>query len=125
MPALPDYFFINCTGDLHDTRDPNWAASPLRGKYSYHHREISTGAEVASTLRAGPYAWPGGYEIAFLADDGGTLCFDCTRKEFHNVAHSMLHGIKDGWHLAATFLVDEFEEPLFCDHCGRHMNEED
>ena len=50
-------------------------------------------AKVKEMLRAGPYIWPGGYQIHFICDDGGTLCFTCTKAEWKNVvrAYSIEH----------------------------------
>lgn len=54
----PHFFIDSCQGNLHDTRDPNWAKHPLRKNYARHHREIKTVADFKATLRGGQYAWP-------------------------------------------------------------------
>jgi hypothetical protein len=38
-------------------------------------------SELKSILRAGPYAWPGGYPLYFLTIDGGTLSFAAVQAE--------------------------------------------
>ena len=69
MP-LPEHFFIASSGDLFDTRKPNWSANPLREGYRCTKREIKTGADLRATLRAGSWAFPGGYEIALYTSGG-------------------------------------------------------
>lgn len=69
MP-LPEHLFIASSGDLYDTRKPNWSANPLREGYRCTKREIKTGADLRVTLRAGSYAFPGGYTIALYTSDG-------------------------------------------------------
>jgi len=54
MTALPAHLFTVDTGELYDTRDPNWSSSPLRPNYRRHHRTISSVADLKATLRAGP-----------------------------------------------------------------------
>lgn len=36
------------------------------------------------------FAWPGGYELFSVMDDGGIVCNTCTRKEFRCIASSTL-----------------------------------
>ena len=69
MP-LPEHLFIASSGALYDTRKTNWSANPIREGYRCTKREINTGADLRATLRAGPWAFPGGYEIALYTSDG-------------------------------------------------------
>ena len=69
----------------------------VRDKYKYGHSNISTGPELCSTLRHGKWAWPGGYPLYFVTDDGGALCFDCARHELFNIIHSIRNDVSDGW----------------------------
>ena len=59
------------------------------------------------------YAWPGGYPIIYVADDGGVLCAACVNYE------DSIHfdGDGDGWRIDAADV--HWEGPdTYCDHCG-------
>jgi hypothetical protein len=67
------------------------------------------------------YAWPGGYPLFLITEDGGALCPACVRAEVRTI----LTAIRDddtrgGWYPVA---VDaNWEDPeLFCDHCGSRI----
>lgn len=58
--------FLSESGDLY-TGDLSRVVRPaLRHTFL----EIRTGRELRATLRAGAYAWPGGYTIALICADG-------------------------------------------------------
>lgn len=59
------------------------------------------------------YAWPGGYPVYYITDDGGTLCPDCARM----AEREGLTGTPgDGWDIVAADV--NWEDPdLACDHC--------
>lgn len=69
------------------------------------------------------HAWPGGYTIAYLADDGELICRDCMNRE------PSIHfdGNADGWRIdgVMAFGADtdypEFDEN--CTHCGAMIEE--
>lgn len=71
-----------------------------------------------------PYAWPGGYEVLFIMDDGETLCHDCARKEFKCIVWSMKNKVNDGWRIVGfSTLGNDIEStednPLYCAHCNK------
>jgi hypothetical protein len=66
-----------------------------------------------------PYAWPGGYEVAMITDDGGLICHRCAGEEKLNIISSIKSGTSDGW-LPFGYGID-YEGPVHCDHCGRSM----
>lgn len=66
----PDYLFLSESGDLFDTRMPDWSSKPIRPGFSRTHRTINNTRELCATLRAGSHAWPGGYPIVLITDDG-------------------------------------------------------
>lgn len=122
--ALQNHLMVSdIDGALYDTRSENWSEKPLRSNYALHHREINSVANMKSTLRAGGYAWPGGYELVFITSDGATICFDCARENFALVADSIRNDICDGWKIVACDIAENYEEkPLYCDHCSRNIN---
>jgi hypothetical protein len=109
-------------GALYDTRAENWSEKPLRANYARHHRNIQTVADMKATLRAGAYAWPGGYELFFITSDGAAICFNCARENFALIADSIRNDICDGWKVIGCDIAEYYDESLYCDHCSRQIN---
>jgi hypothetical protein len=63
------------------------------------------------------YAWPGGYPVFYLMNDGETLCPDCANDK-GNPIH--FDGLADGWRIEAADI--NWEDPqMFCCHCGKRI----
>lgn len=114
---LEHFFVSSCDGALHDTRDTNWSSNPLRANFSRTHATINTVADLKATLRAGAYAWPGGYPMYLITSDGAALSFTAARDEFHQIAWSIQHKVNDGWRVVGCDINYE-DNDLFCDHTG-------
>lgn len=106
--------FRTFEGDLYRDRD---YPTP---EYKTPTRSISKAREVAACLRAGKFAWPGGYPLFFIASDSEALCFDCVRKEFAQVARSMIGNYRDGWAIVACDINYE-DNDCFCAHCNKQI----
>lgn len=120
MTNLADHLFVSDTdGALFDTRLDQWSSKPLRQVYRRHFRDINTIAELKATLRAGQYAWPGGYPVFFITSDGATLSFDSVKEELHQIIWSIENQVSDGWRVVACDINYEFT--LFCDHSGEQI----
>jgi hypothetical protein len=76
--------------------------------------------ELKQAIRA-VYAWPGGYEIFGITDDGGVLCCGCMKKEYKQVAYARMHDLRDGWHVVAIDATCNVDSTTTCDHCGREI----
>jgi len=48
----------------------------VRRGFKTTHSTIETGMQLRATLRNGPYAWPGGYPLYFITNDGSALSFE-------------------------------------------------
>ncbi|MDE3038720.1 MAG: hypothetical protein KGJ21_09775 [Pseudomonadota bacterium] len=81
---------------------------------------INTVHDYRRAIRYGKFAWPGGYPLYFICDDGGALCCDCARKERRNVLSSIARNVRDGWRIVAQDVNYE-DNDLFCDHCGEQI----
>ena len=68
------------------------------------------------------FAWPGGYEIYMVTDDGGVLCSPCVVAEWSEVISVSDEG--DGWHVVAVDHDGNLDEPVNCDHCNREIGGE-
>jgi hypothetical protein len=116
-----DHFFVSrCDGALHDTRVKDWHMKPLRENYSRHHTEIKTVADYKATLRAGRFAWPGGYPLYMICHDGESLCFACARKEARNIMPAIYDKDRSGWQVVACDVNYEGNE-MFCAHCNAQI----
>jgi hypothetical protein len=76
--------------------------------------------DLRRAIRA-KFAWPGGYCLLFVTDDGATLCADCARKEYRQVAHARRHGLSSGWRIVAVSNGSECDGSAPCDHCGAEL----
>lgn len=121
MTALPSYFMVSeSNGALYDTRPDGWSKAALRPNYSRHNREIRTVADLKAVLRAGPYAWPGGYPLMLICDDGGSLHFYCVRANLREVIAAIKDGHDSQWRV--RYLEVNWEDAeAFCDHCGERI----
>lgn len=115
---MSNHLFVGDNGDLYDTRNANWSAlPPLRKAFKTHSTHISNIAQVKSCLRAGQYAWPGGYDLMFATTTGDSLCFKCVKEEFHQVIWEFDSGTNSGWRICDLFMPHE-ENHICCDQCG-------
>lgn len=68
------------------------------------------------------FAWPGGYELHYLADDGGMFCYQCANGENGSLA-SNLADPGTGWRIVGWGFHWE-GEPEYCSHCSREIRSE-
>jgi hypothetical protein len=79
---------------------------------------MTTGSKslrLADQLVREPYAWPGGYPLHAVTDDGGVMCRFCAEEEREWIA---LTNCRDGWCMVNTVINWEDHE-LRCDCCGK------
>ena len=74
-------------------------------------------AELKTALRNGPYAWPGGYPVYFITDNGGVLSYKTVRNNLRLVFGAYPG---DGWKVAGHEINWEDGE-LFDDHTGERI----
>jgi hypothetical protein len=69
------------------------------------------------------HAWPGGYPIAYLAADGGTICPDCANGRNGSLAYEArldperAQSLDHDWMLVDQYIHWE-GPPEYCVHCG-------
>lgn len=76
---------------------------------------------IKSIIRQ-PFCWPGGYERAAIANDGGCLCHKCLKQEYYTILHSTKYNYRDGWQVIGQFNASELDEPILCDHCSNKIS---
>lgn len=101
----PD-FFVCSSGDLVRAMGP---CTLVREGYARTHREISTGAQLRATLRAGPYAWPGGYPLFFVLSDGAAASFAGVRANLRQCIRALRDQSRDGWRVIGCEI--NYEDP--------------
>lgn len=82
----------------------------------YHHRHIHSALQFLQCLAAGPYAWPGGYPVFFVAADGEPLRFESAREmELEIINAYDLAYRDDQWRMIGLDI--NWEDPeLYCSH---------
>ena len=116
--AIPARFSIGVTGEL--IRLDNFCT--VRTRYARHCRDIKTTADLLCTLRAGAYAWPGGYSIFFVTADGAALSFNSVCENLRQICADIRENDShSGWRVVATQTTAETDEPIFCDHSGAEI----
>ena len=77
----------------------------------------SKSLRLADHLVASPFAWPGGYQMFAVTNDGAALCHHCCKTEREAIGTTTG---SDGWTVAALQINWE-NNSLFCDHCGNRI----
>lgn len=62
------------------------------------------------------FAFPGGYSILYLAEDGGIFCADCARGE--NGSDAAIGSDDPQWNIVDAYVHWE-GPPTHCDHCAK------
>jgi hypothetical protein len=78
---------------------------------------MMTTKQIKLALRAGKWAWPGGYPRYFVTTDGCALSFDTVRAEWPTVCRSTRARLRDGWTLEGVDINYE-DNDLTCAHSG-------
>lgn len=82
--------------------------------------KINSISDFRRVYRNGEYAWPGGYPLYFVTDDGAALSFKAVRGNRRAILSSIAHGSKDGWRVVGVDVNWE-DEDLLCDHTGEKI----
>lgn len=67
-----------------------------------------------------PYAWPGGYPLYVLMDDGEALSLAAARTEWSTIVWAVFHDDHSGWFPAAVDVNWEDGE-LYCAHTNERI----
>jgi hypothetical protein len=84
--------------------------------------EIKTISDFRKAVRQGPYAWPGGYPLYFIMDDGEAIAFMTvkTPENRRRMLESIAGRCNDGWRPVAIDVNWEDAE-LFCAHTNERI----
>ena len=70
--------------------------------------------------KANAYAWPGGYPVYYLANDGEAICPECVTKERSQIFRSTHENQNDGWRIVAADVNYE-DSALYCANCDKRI----
>lgn len=123
---MKNYFMVSeCSGDLFDTREPGWyKLPPLRPNYAKINRDVENNNTALKAAIRTKYAWPGGYELFGIANDGACTCCDCMRREYYQIAYSRRYKINDGWRIVAIDSAANYDSFIYCEHCNKIIVED-
>lgn len=83
------------------------------------HEQMNT-KQLKEEIRAGAYAWPGGYPKFAVTSDGECLCCACVVKEYKQILYAVKHQLRDGWRVD-WFDINWEDQDLYCDNCNAHI----
>lgn len=76
-------------------------------------QEVYEGTGTAPGGNLPSYAWPGGYPMAYVFEDGDTCCPDCANGDARDEDGG-------GWDVVGWFIHYEGEAEI-CAHCGEEI----
>ncbi len=114
------FFVSDSDGHCYDTFRADWGNHPVRRDYRRHFQTIENVSQLKATIRAGAFAWPGGYPLYFITSDGAALSFETAKSEFAQIARSVREKANDGWRIVACDVNWEDGE-LTDDHTGKRI----
>jgi hypothetical protein len=74
---------------------------------------MKTSAQIRKEFVENPFAWPGGYPIYAITDDGAAICRHCAESESESIDDAYP---RDGWYLVAL-QINWNDCDLVCDNC--------
>jgi len=83
--------------------------------------KINNTKELKQALRDGPYAWPGGYPLYFIAADGEPLCHKCVRGNFKQVIYETYRPRAGDMFRVIGQEINYEDEHLHCAHCEEQI----
>jgi hypothetical protein len=106
---LPAMFYLALVASKQGTPTTNNDNMTTMSKYTTN--------QLKSQLRNGEFAWPGGYPLFFITDDGATLSFEAVRENIKSVIWSIRHKVSDGWRVIGCEVNWE-DDFMTCAHTG-------
>ena len=77
------------------------------------------------TVARHKFAWPGGYLLYLVMDDGAALCPHCVRENAAQIARSTRTKARDGWQAAGHECAGnvDMDADETCANCHKHLGE--
>jgi hypothetical protein len=78
--------------------------------------------KAARLVRKEKFAWPGGYPMALVVNDGELLCPACVASEYSQISYSHRHRINDGWRPVDVVVLEDPDNVATCAHCNKEIS---
>lgn len=82
--------------------------------------KINNLTTLKMVLRNGPYAWPGGYPLYLVDEEGDCYHIDCVKGIFKSVVRDTKRGI--GGFVMTAVEVNWEGKHLFCYECHKYID---
>ena len=82
--------------------------------------QTNTTRELKTAIRQGPYAWPGGYPMYMVCQDGAALCWDCVKENLKEILQAVRDQDRSGWNIDCSDINWE-DTDMRCDHCNQQI----
>lgn len=76
--------------------------------------------KAAKAAIRNPYAWPGGYPLSIIMNDGEALCPDCAKAEWRQCCEETLKPGWNGWRMAGVEIL--WEGGNQCCQCNKSLD---
>jgi hypothetical protein len=76
-----------------------------------------TTQSLKNYIRNGKYAWPGGYPMYFVTNDGEALSFEAVKENYREILSAIKNKDNSGWRVVGIDVNWE-DENLCCCHTG-------
>jgi len=90
------------------------------GEWRTRQFDLDSPVDMVRYVARYQYSWPGGYQMAIVADDGGLICSKCVRDNYHGMLHSTKGQYHDGWQASGITHDGELEN-CACDNCDAKL----
>ena len=77
--------------------------------------KISTIGEFRAALKEGPFAWPGGYPLFFICNDGAALSYDYAKENTELIEGAITDKDNAGGWLVIACEVNWEDSDLYCE----------
>lgn len=97
--------------------------------YLRAHRRLSAALSFAGKIRyvaAERFAWPGGYALALLMQDGECLCGACVAENLDQILADTIGESRDEsseWCAQVAGITDDDDDSTMCAHCARPITD--
>lgn len=82
---------------------------------------IKNTTDLKVALRAGPYAWPGGYPTYFIAADGEPLCHNCVKRNFKQTVYETYRPRQGDMFRVVGQEINYEDNNMHCAHCEQQI----
>ncbi len=118
IPATPAGFIACDSGDLIHADPLLHRHMLVRTNYRLGHATIRHGQDLRAALRAGPYAWPGGYPLYFVTNEGEAMSFASVLERLEEETRAIRD--RDSSRIVACAV--NYEDPaLYCCHSSKRI----